>query len=90
MPPPESRSRLPKLKDAGVFQPQISSFRLYLAAKDKAAKTVRTYTEVVQCFAAARLPRQGIRASWEEIQEAGPDLAAGMTASRNVKSSKAS
>ena len=69
MPTPEPRSRLPRLEDAGVFQPQISSFRLYLAAKDKAAKTVRTYTDVGQWFAAARLFRQGIRASWEEIRK---------------------
>jgi hypothetical protein len=39
----ESRSREPKLLDAGGFQPEISSFRLHLAAEGKAAKTVRTY-----------------------------------------------
>jgi integrase len=50
---PETRSRQPKPLDAGIFQPEISSFRLHLAAEGKAAKTVRTYTEAVQWFAAA-------------------------------------
>ena len=66
---PESRSRQPKPLDAGVFQPEISSFRLYLAAEGKAAKTVRTYTEAVQWFAAARLLRQGDRRCWGEVNK---------------------
>ena len=66
---PESRSRQPKPLDAGVFQPEISSFRLYLAAEGKAAKTVRTYTEAVQWFAAARLLRQGDRRCWGEVSK---------------------
>jgi hypothetical protein len=37
----ESRTRWRKPLAAGVFQPEISSFRLALAAEDKAAKTVR-------------------------------------------------
>jgi hypothetical protein len=40
--------RQPKLLDAGGLPPEISSFRLYLAAEGKAATTVRTYTEAVQ------------------------------------------
>ena len=55
-----SRSRQPKQLDAGCFQPEISSFRLHLAAEGKAARTVRTYSEAVQWFAAARL-RGGAR-----------------------------
>jgi site-specific recombinase XerD len=52
--------------DAGGLQPEISSFRLHLAAEGKAAATVRTYTEAVQWFAAARL-LAGTRCSrWEE------------------------
>jgi len=35
--------------DAGPFAPEIGSFRLLLAAKGKAAKTVRTYVEAVAC-----------------------------------------
>ena len=42
-----SRGRRRKPLDAGTFQPEISSFRLALAAEAKAAKTVRNYTEAV-------------------------------------------
>jgi integrase len=61
---PRPRSRQPKQLDAGIFQAEISSFALRLAAEGKAAKTIRTYTEAVQWFAAARLPG---RASWEQV-----------------------
>ena len=64
-----SRSRQPKQLDAGVFQAEFSSFRLYLAAEGKSAKTVRTYTEAVQWFAAAHLLAQTSRAGWEEVDE---------------------
>src|SRR5260370_26193166 len=49
---PEPRSRPRKPLASGVFQPEISSFRLHLAAEGKAAKTIRNYTEAVQRFAA--------------------------------------
>jgi site-specific recombinase XerD len=68
MPAPQSRFRQPKALDAGSFQPEIGSFRLYLAAEGKAAKTVRTYTEAVQWFAAARLLRETSRTRWEEVR----------------------
>ena len=45
---PRPRSRQPKQLDAGIFQAEISSFALRLAAEGKAAKTIRTYTEAVQ------------------------------------------
>ena len=64
---PRSRSRQPKQLDAGMFQAEISSFRLHLAAEGKSAKTVRTYTEAVQWFAAAHLIGQTNRDSWEEV-----------------------
>jgi hypothetical protein len=75
----EPRSRQPKQLDAGTFQAEISSFALRLAAEGKAVKTIRTYTEAVQWFAAARLPG---RASWEQVgsqpgHPAVDDLAAG-------------
>ena len=60
----EPRSRQPRQLDAGTFQAEISSFALRLAAGGNAAKTIRTYTEAVQWFAAARLPG---RASWEQV-----------------------
>ena len=52
---PRSRSRQPKQLDAGMFQAEISSFRLHLAAEGKSANTVRTYTEAVQWFVATYL-----------------------------------
>ena len=51
----------------GVSQPEISSFRLALAAEAKAAKTVRMYTEAVQWFAAAHLIPQTSRTRWEQV-----------------------
>jgi len=63
-----SRSGQPKPLDAGGFQPEVSSFRLSLAAGGKAAKTVRAYTEAVQWFAAAaHLLTKAGRAGWEEV-----------------------
>jgi len=64
-PPP--RARLPKPLDAGVFQPEISSFRLHLAAEGKSAKTIRTYTEAIQWFAAGHLLDQTSRAAWAQV-----------------------
>jgi integrase/recombinase XerD len=63
---PQTRSRQPKQLDAGTLQPEISSFRLHLAAEGKAPKTVRTYTEAVQWFAAAHLLAVAGRTRWEE------------------------
>ena len=68
MPAPQSRSWQPKALDAGCFQPEISSFRLHLAAEGKAAKTVRTYVEAVQWFAAAHLLRETSWTRWEEVR----------------------
>jgi site-specific recombinase XerD len=65
----ESCSGQPKPLDAGGFQPEISSFRLHLAAEGKAAKTVRTYTDAVQWFAAAYLRREGNRTRWEGVRK---------------------
>jgi hypothetical protein len=58
---PRSRSRQSKQLDAGIFQAEISSFALRLAAEGKAAKTIQTYTEAVQWFAAACLPGRRLR-----------------------------
>jgi site-specific recombinase XerD len=63
---PQARSRQAKLLDAGDLQPEISSFRLHLAAEGKAAATVRTYTEAIRWFA-TRLIAQAGRTRWEEI-----------------------
>src|SRR5271169_373852 len=47
----------------GYSRGEISSFALRLAAEGKAAKTIWSYTEAVQWFAAACLPG---RTSWEQ------------------------
>jgi site-specific recombinase XerD len=52
---------------AGVFQPEIGSSRLCLAAEGKSGKTVRMYTEAVQWFAAAHLIPQTSRTRWEQV-----------------------
>ena len=62
---PRARSRQPKPLDAGIFQAEINSFALRLAAEGKAAKTIQTYTEAVQWFAAAGL--QASRGGWEQV-----------------------
>jgi site-specific recombinase XerD len=62
---PRPRSpQQPKQLDAGIFQAEISSFALCLAAEGKAAKTIRICTEAVRWFAAARPPG---RAGWEQV-----------------------
>jgi hypothetical protein len=65
---PRPRSRQPKQLDAGIFQAEINSFALRLAAEGKAAKTIRTYTEAVRWFAATCLPGHASRAGrWEQV-----------------------
>jgi len=58
-----ARCRQPKQLDAGILQAEINSFALRLAAEGKAAKTIRTYTEAVQWFAATCLPGRTGRAA---------------------------
>ena len=73
---PRPRSPQPKQLDAGIFQAEISSFALRLAAEGKAAKTIRTYTEAVQWFAAAYLVGQADKTSWKQVrQHPVPDAA---------------
>ena len=64
---PRLRSRQPKHLDAGIFQTEINSFALRLAAEGKAAKTIQTYTEAVQWFAATGLPGRTGQGSWEQV-----------------------
>jgi hypothetical protein len=70
VPGPHSRQRKPLA--AGVFQPEIGSFRLCLAAEGKSGETVRMYTEAVQWFAAVHLIPQTSRARWEQVS--GQDI----------------
>ena len=60
-------TRQPKQLDAGILQAEISSFALHLAAWNKSAKTIRTYTEAVQRFAAAHLLQRDSRDTWEQV-----------------------
>jgi Phage integrase, N-terminal SAM-like domain len=69
---PEPRSHPRKPRAVRVFQPEISSFRLHLAAEGKAAKTIRNYVEAVQWFAAAHLLADTCRTRWEQVS--GQDI----------------
>jgi integrase/recombinase XerD len=64
---PQRWSREPGRLDAGVFQAEIGSFRLYLAARRKSARTIRAYTDAAQWFAAAHLLGQTSREGWEQV-----------------------
>lgn len=57
----------PKQLEAGPFAVDVASFRLYLAAENKSAGTVRTYTEGVLWFAAAHLIRETDKTRWEQV-----------------------
>jgi site-specific recombinase XerD len=53
--------------EAGPFQPMIDSWDLHLRAERKSAKTVRTYLEAAQWFAAGYLIPADIT-GWEEVK----------------------
>ena len=53
--------------NGGVFQPEIGSFRLHLAAK-----TIRKYVEAVQWSAAVHLLADTCWTRWEQVT--GPDI----------------
>jgi len=67
---PRSRrqARSSKQLDAGPLAADISSFRLNLAAENKAEKTVRVYIDAVRWFAAAHLLRETDKTRWEEVE----------------------
>jgi integrase len=52
---------------AGPFAADVASFRLHLAAENKAAGTVRTYTEAALWFAAAHLLRGTGKSRWDQV-----------------------
>ncbi len=68
MPMSAPRPRQPKRLAAGPFQPAISSFRLHLNAEGKSPKTVRTYVEAVQWFAATHLRPHTDCADWPDVR----------------------
>jgi site-specific recombinase XerD len=53
--------------DAGPFQPMISSFELHLRAEKKSPKTIRTYLEAAQWFAAEYLIPAGL-SEWSDVK----------------------
>ena len=64
--PPRRLLRPGKL-DASVFGADVASFRLHLAAENKAERTIRAYTEAVRWFAAAHLLCQTSKTRWEQV-----------------------
>jgi site-specific recombinase XerD len=52
---------------AGVLQPMLSSFELHLLAERKSSKTIRTYIEAAQWFAAGYLIPNGIF-DWADVR----------------------
>jgi site-specific recombinase XerD len=59
--------RRSKQLDAGPFAADVASFRLHLAAENKAAGTIRIYTEAPLWFAAAHLLRETDKTRWEQV-----------------------
>jgi hypothetical protein len=53
--------------DAGPFAADIASFRLHLAAENKSAGTIRTYTKAPLWFAAAHLLRETDKTRWKQV-----------------------
>ena len=64
---PERRRRRPGQLDSGPFAADVASFRLHLAAENKAAGTIRIYTEAPLWFAAAHLLRETDKTRWEQV-----------------------
>jgi integrase/recombinase XerD len=57
----------PKDLAAGPLAADVASFRLHLAAENKARGTVRAYTEAALWFAAAHLLRETDKTSWHQV-----------------------
>ena len=64
---PDRRGLDPRRLDAGPFAADVASFRLHLAAENKAAGTIRIYTEAPSWFAAAYLLRETEKTRWEQV-----------------------
>ena len=64
---PEQRGRRPGRLDAGPFTADVASFRLHLAAENKAPGTIRIYTEAPLWFAAAYLLRETEKTRWGQV-----------------------
>ena len=64
---PGQRGRRQGRLDAGPFTADVASFRLHLAAENKAPGTIRVYTEAPLWFAAAHLLRETEKSRWEQV-----------------------
>jgi site-specific recombinase XerD len=64
---PRRRGRRPGRPGAGPFAADVASFRLHLAAENKAAGTIRIYTEAPLWFAAAHLLRETGKTRWDQV-----------------------
>jgi site-specific recombinase XerC len=63
---PHPGSGQPRRMDAGVLEPEIGSFCLYLAAEGKSPKTIRTYTDAVRWFFGEHLLGQAGKTGWDQ------------------------
>ena len=64
---PGSRRHRPRRLEAGPFTADVTSFRLYLAAENKAAGTIRIYTGAPLWFAAAYLLGETGKTRWGQV-----------------------
>jgi hypothetical protein len=63
----QRRGYRPRQLNAGPFTADVASFRLHLAAENKAPGTIRIYTEAPLWFAAAYLLRETEKSRWEQV-----------------------
>lgn len=64
---PGSHRRRPRRLEAGPFAGDVASFRLHLSAENKAAGTIRIYTEAPLWFAAAHLLGETGKTQWGQV-----------------------
>ena len=68
--PRSRRARRAGQLDAGPFAADIASFRLHLAAGNKAAGTIRIYTDAARWFAASHLLTETDKTRWGQVDAA--------------------
>jgi site-specific recombinase XerD len=68
--PPQVRR--PGQLDAGPFEADVASFRLRLAAENKAAGTIRIYTQAARWFTASHLLAETDKTRWDQVD--APDV----------------
>jgi hypothetical protein len=66
--PRSPRLRRPGQLDAGPFAADVASFRLHLAAENKADGTIRIYTQTPLWFAVAHLLGETEKTRWEQVK----------------------